>query len=176
MKKFFTEILLDPVSRALSTIVAGVLITVFHSVALDIVCIALGCVLAVIGLINIIKYFRTPMDTNFNLLTGLIFAALGITIIIDPASLLDLVAVAFGIIILYHGIVNLQSALLLKKLNYKFWYLALIFALVTVFAGVLLITLKNQIIKDIALISGIILIVEGALNTWTAVKVKKSNV
>lgn len=176
MKKFFADFLLDPVSRAISTIVAGILITVFHSVALDIVCIALGCVLAVIGLINIIKYFRAPMDTNFNLLTGLIFAALGITIIVDPASLVGLVAVAFGIIILYHGIVNLQSALLLKKSNYKFWYIALIFALLTVFAGVLLITLKNQIINAIALTAGLILIIEGALNTWTAVKVKNTNV
>lgn len=176
MKKFFADFLLDPVSRAISTIVAGVLITVFHSVALDIVCIALGCVLAVIGLLNIIKYFRAPMDTNFNLLTGLIFAAFGIAIIVTPTSLINFVAVAFGIVILYHGIVNLQSSLLLKKLNYKFWYLALIFALLTVFSGVLLIALKNQIMDAIALTAGVILIVEGALNTWTAVKVKNKNV
>jgi len=175
MKKFFADFLSDPVSRAISTVIAGILITVFHSVALDIVCIALGCILTVIGFINIIKYFRKPMDTNFNLLTGLIFAALGITVIIDPSSLIGLVAVAFGIIILYHGIVNLQSALQLKKLNYKFWYIALVFALLTVFAGVLLITLKNLMLDAIALTAGLILIVEGALNTWTAVKVKKTN-
>ena len=35
--------------------------------------------------------------------------------------------------------------------------------------------LKDKFIDGIALISGLILIVEGALNTWTAVKVKKTN-
>ena len=112
---------------------------------------------------------------NFNLLTGLVAGAIGIGIIADPSALMGLIAVAFGIIILYHGIINLQNAMLLKKLNYQFWYVALIFACFTILAGALLMILKDKLIDAIALVSGIILICEGALNTWTAVKVKKTN-
>jgi uncharacterized membrane protein HdeD (DUF308 family) len=175
MKKFLNDFLSDPVTRALSTIIAGLLIIVFHSIALDIVALVLGSILVALGVVNIIKYFKSPLDMNLNLLTGLVAGAIGIGIIADPSALMGLIAVAFGIIVLYHGIVNLQNALLLKKLNYKFWYISLIFACSTILAGAILMILKDKLIDAIALVSGIILIVEGALNTWTAVKVKKTN-
>ncbi len=175
MKKFFTDFLSDPVMRAISTIAAGLLIIIFHSIALDIVALVLGSILIALGVINIINYFKAPMNMNFNLLTGLIFTAFGIGIVTNPSALMSLLAVAFGIIVLYHGIVHLQNALLLKKLYYKFWYVALIFASLTILAGFLLMILKDKFIDGIAWVSGLILIVEGALNTWTQVKVKKTN-
>lgn len=175
MKNFFNNIITDPIFSALLTVLAGVLITIFHSVAIEIVCIALGLVATILGLINIIKYFRTPEDSKYNLLTGLIFGALGLSIIFTPNMVTDLVAVAFGIIILYHGIVNFQNTLVIKKSGYNLWYLSLIFALLTIVAGLLLIILKNVFINYIATIIGITLIIEGALNTWTAIKVKKAN-
>lgn len=175
MKKFFSDIFSNSVARAIFTIVAGLLITIFHTIALDIVALVLGSILIALGVINVINYFKAPMDMNFNLLTGLIFAAFGIGIVANPSALMSLIAVAFGIIVLYHGIVHLQSALLLKKINYKFWYIALIFASLTILAGILLMVLKDRFIDGIALVSGLILIVEGAFNTWTQVKVKKTN-
>ncbi len=174
MKNFFKDFLLDSVFVSMLSIVAGILITVFHSLALDIISILLGCFAVVLGLINIIKYFRQPEISRYNLLTGLIFGALGINVIIYPDTLKDFVAVVCGILILYHGIVNCENAFALKKIEYKFWFMALIFALATVCAGILLIVLKNVFVESLALTLGIILIVEGALNTWTAIKVKKN--
>ena len=175
MKKFFFDFSSDSIAHAIFTILIGVLITIFHTVALDIVALVIGSVLIALGVVNIIRYFKAPMDMNFNLLTGLIFAAFGIGIVSNPSALMSLIAVAFGIIVLYHGIVHFQSALLLKKLYYKFWYIALIFASLTILAGILLMILKDKFIDGIALVSGLILIVEGALNAWTQVTVKKTN-
>lgn len=173
MKNFFNNVISDPIFSALLTVLAGVLITVFHTVAIEIVCVVLGLIATILGLINIIKYFRDPANSKYNLLTGLIFGALGITIIFTPGMLTSLVSVAFGIIILYHGIVNFMNTLLVKKTGYKLWYLLLIFALITIIAGILLIVFRS--IAHIATVIGVTLIVEGALNTWTAIKVKKSN-
>ncbi len=173
MNNFFNKLFGDPIFSALLTILSGILITIFYAWVLNIVCIILGCVVAVIGLVNIVKYFRTPEDSKYNLFTGLVFGALGLSIVFTPDMLLDIVAVVFGIIILYHGIVNFQNSLIIKKSGYNLWYLSLIFALVTVLAGILLIIFKD--IDYIATIIGVTLIVEGALNTWTAIKVKKAN-
>ena len=174
MKNFFKDFLLDSVFVSMLTIVAGILVTVFHSMALDIISILLGCFAVVLGIINIVKYFRQPTVSRYNLLTGLIFGSLGVNVIIYPDTLKDFVAVVCGILILYHGIVNCENAIALKKAGYQFWYMALIFALITVIAGILLIVLKNVFIDSLALTLGIILIVEGTLNTWTAIKVRKN--
>ena len=61
MKKFLNDFLADPITRALSTIIAGLLIVVFHSIALDIVALVLGSILVALGVINVIKYFKAPM-------------------------------------------------------------------------------------------------------------------
>ncbi len=175
MKNFLDKFFADPVFSSLLTIIVGILTVVFASVFFDVVSIALGCVALVLGLINVVKYFRTPLEGKYNLLTGLIFGALGLAIIFEPEMLGDLVAVVFGIIILYHGIVNTEHAIAIKKSGYDKWYLSLIFSLITVVAGILLIVLKNVFIDYLAIIIGVIFIIEGILNTWTALKVKKAN-
>ena len=175
MKNFFSKLFLDPIFTSLLTVVAGVLITIFYSMAISIICTLIGCIAALFGIMNIIKYFRAPIDSKLNLFTGLVFGALGISVIINPDSLSNFVAVVFGIIILYQGIVNFQSALVIKRSGYSLWYLSLIFALVTILAGILLIVLKGVIGQWIATVIGVTLIIEGLLNTWTAIKVKKAN-
>lgn len=173
MKNTFNKFLTDPVFSSLLTVVAGILITIFYPLAISIVSIVLGLIATFLGAVNIIKYFKPPIIQKYNLLTGLIFAALGLTIVFNPTVLADLIAVAFGIIVLYHGILNLESAILIKKSGYKLWYISLIFALITIVAGLMLIILKNVFINYLATIIGATLIIEGLLNTWTAIKVKK---
>ncbi len=173
MKKFFSEFFLDPVYHALTTVILGILVVVFHKLILDIACIILGAILALIGIINIIKYFRLQGEAKYNLLSGLIFGALGASIIISPDALEGLAAIAFGILILYHGIVNLENSIKLNKDKYKYWYIALVFSLLTIAAGITLIVLKKASMLPLA--AGIVLIVEGVLNTWVAIKVKKTN-
>lgn len=175
MKNFFTKLFLDPIFSSLVTIVAGILITIFYSQAIDIICRLIGCAAILLGLFDIIKYFRAPVEFKINLLTGLILGALGISIALNPTGLQNFVAVVIGIIVLYHGIVNFQSSLAIKKTGYKFWYISLIFALLTLVAGILLIALKHLFGNALATVIGVTLIVEGVLNTWTTIKVKSSN-
>lgn len=173
MKNTINRILTDPVFSSLLTVLAGILVTIFYPLAISIVSVVLGLIATFLGITNVIRYFKAPEDSKFSLLTGLIFGALGLTIIFEPHVLTDLVAVAFGIIILYHGIVNFESSLIIKKAGYQFWYISLIFALLTIVAGLMLIILKNTFFNYLATIIGVTLIIEGLLNTWTAIKVKK---
>ena len=173
MKNTLNKILTDPVFSSLLTVLAGVLVTIFYPLAISIVAVVLGLIATFLGISNVIKYFKAPEISKNNLLTGLIFGVLGLTVIFEPNVLTDFVAVAFGIIILYHGIVNFESSLLIKKADFKLWYISLIFALLTIVAGILLIILKNVFINYLATIIGATLIIEGLLNTWTAIKVKK---
>ena len=176
MKEFFANVWKDMMFSALLTVVAGLLITVFYSVAINFVCIAIGLGVTLLGIVCIVKYLRSESQENkYQLLIGLIAGAIGIYIISQPSFLQNLVAVAVGIVILFHGIIDCQKTAVLYKNGYKYWAAALIMSILTLGAGVALIILKNQAIHTLALMMGIMLIIEGALNVWIAVKVKKFN-
>ena len=176
MKKILSSIKEDYTFSAVLTVVVGILITLFHSVAIDIVCIVIGIALFVLGTMNVIKYSSESTPENrLILLSGLVFCAIGIYIITRPDALQDFVAVAFGIYVIYKGIIDIQNAVRLKKSLYKYWWAALIISAVALIAGLVLIILKNKIIDSLALLLGIMLIVEGCLDIWVAVKVKKIN-
>ncbi|MBR2861442.1 MAG: DUF308 domain-containing protein [Clostridia bacterium] len=176
MKEFFTNVWKDMTFSAILTVLAGLLITVFYSVAINFVCIAIGLAVAVLGIVCIVKYLRSAQqDNKYELLIGLIAGAIGIYIISNPAFLQNLVAVAIGIVILFHGILDCQSTAKLYRNKYKYWFIALIMSVITIGTGIALIILKNQAIQTLAVVMGIMLMVEGALNVWIAVKVKKFN-
>lgn len=176
MKEFFNNLWKDYVFSAVTTIIAGVLITLFHSVAIDIVCIVLGIITLILGVISIMRFIKEPYISNrLGLFLGLILSAVGIYIICVPAVLENLVAVVFGIIIIYHGIIDCVQTVTMQRSGYKYWFIGLIISILTVLAGIIMIILQNKVIQSLTLLLGLFLIVEGAMNLWMAVKVKKIN-
>ncbi len=172
MKNFLNKVFSDPIVSSFLTIIAGILTVVFSTLAFKMATIILGCLSFILGLVNVVKYFNEPKDGKYNLLTGLLFGISGIAFIFESEILVPIVAVVIGIIVLYHGLINLENSLAIKKSLYKYWYLSLIFALLTGIAGVLLIVMRTKFGSHLELITGITLIVEGVLNAWTAIKVK----
>ena len=176
MKEFFENLWKDYVLSAVITVISGVLITLFYRYALDIVCVILGISAIIMGVFSIIRYIRFPQALNrFSLLMGLIFCAIGIYIVIKPSTLVNIVAVVFGILILFHGIIDIQQTISLKRAGYKYWSLALVFSILTIAAGIVFIVLPKDVIQSITLVLGITLIVEGIMDLWTALKVKRIN-
>lgn len=172
MKDFFKTIWKDYLVSAILTVLIGVLLTVFSSVAIDVVCIGIGVAAVVIGVIAGVRYLRRP-ENRYELLMGLIFVALGIYVICNPKALEKMVAVVFGIVILFHGIVDAQSTVELYKARDALWPVALIISLLTIAAGCVLIFLSSLVVEMLAVVIGIMLMCEGLMDIWVAVKVRK---
>ena len=83
MKDFLKQLWMDYVLAAVVTVLAGVLITIFYQVAVDVVCILLGVIAVLIGLFSMFRYFKAPAGSQYIMLMGLIFCAIGIYIIWD---------------------------------------------------------------------------------------------
>lgn len=174
--KFLEKLWSDNLISAFLTIIIGILIALLHKYALGTVCVVVGIVAVVVGIMLLVRYFRMPSELNrFMLLLALILGAIGVYLIAHPDAFLSIVAVVFGIYIIYNAIIDLQSAITMKKAGYVYWYAALIISLVTLAAGVILILLKNLAADVVALTTGIMLIAQGIMNIWVAVKVKKFN-
>ncbi len=177
MKEFFEKIWKDYLFSSVVTVIAGLLITIFYKVALDIVCVVLGVIAFCIGIVTLIKYLRyASVDSNrYILLMSLIFCALGIYVTFNPSILINIVAVVFGIIVIFHAVIDMQETFAMKKAQYKYWYVALIISIITLILGILLIVLKREVADSFALMIGLMLLAEGLMNIWVAVKVKKIN-
>ena len=175
MKEFFQKLWMDYVLSAVITVLAGLVITIFYRVAMDVVCILLGVIAVLIGIISMFKYFKAPAGSQYIMLMSLIFCAIGIYIICNPVFLQNMVAIVLGIVIIFHGIIDLQNTVAMAKAKYLYWWVALIISLITLAAGIVLIVLQNTVMQSLALIAGIMLMVEGLMDIWVAVKVKKLN-
>jgi len=176
MKEFFKNLWKDYITSAVATVVAGVLIMLFYGITLDLICIILGAIGVLIGVVSIARFLKSPDPiSRFGLLVGLILGGIGIYIICNPESFQSLLAIVFGTVILCHGIVDLQNAIKMYNGKYKFWYVALIISLLTLGAGITLIALNTKAFELLARAIGIIFIAEGLLDLWIAIKVKKVN-
>ena len=175
MKEFLKNLWMDYVLAAVITVLAGLLITVFYQVAMDVVCVLLGIIAVLIGLFSMFRYFKAPAGSQYIMLMSLIFCAIGIYIICNPVILQNVVAIVLGIGIIYHGIIDLQNTVIMSRARYPYWWVALLISLVTLAAGIVLIVLQNTAIQSLTLIAGIMLMVEGLMDIWVAVKVKKFN-
>ena len=173
MKDFLKQLWMDYVLAAVVTVLAGVLITIFYQVAVDVVCILLGVIAVLIGLFSMFRYFKAPAGSQYIMLMGLIFCAIGIYIICNPVILQNVVAIVLGIVIIYHGIIDLQNTVIMSKAKYPYWWVALLLSLVTLAAGIVLIVVQNTAIHSLTRVAGIMLMVEGLMDIWVAVKVKK---
>ena len=62
--KFLEKFWADNLGTAILTVIVGLLVTLLYKFALDMVCIIMGAVAVVIGIVLLIKYFRVPQNQN----------------------------------------------------------------------------------------------------------------
>ncbi len=105
----------------------------------------LGIILAVMGISNIVGYFRTAAEEaaqGSGLVKGLLLVGGAFVCLFKTQWLIaafPLITVFYGILILITGISKLQLGVDLLRLKQKYWYVALIGAVLSViFAAVIL--------------------------------------
>lgn len=176
MKNFFNNIWKDNLASALATVVIGIIVTALYKYALDTVCVIAGVGLLGWAVVMVIKYFTSSVLINrYNLLLALVLGGIGGYLVLNPSAFLGIITVIFGIYILFNGIIDLQSALIMKKANVVSWQVALIISIIAIIFGIVLIVLKKEATDIVSLVTGIMLIIQGAMDIWVAVKVNKIN-
>ena len=165
---------LDYVVKAVVMVVIGIILAVWTKASLDFMARALAVLLVVIGAVFIISYFVKKERTfviSGGLAAGIIIAAIGGWIFINPGTFTDFIPKLFGIFILVSGLGNLWQTISLIRYKSRAWWVSLIIAIGTVaIGGYLLFNPTNA--KEIAVtLIGIFLIVDGVTNLINAVLV-----
>lgn len=120
----------------------GLVLVIWPHILGFMLCYLLGGALILMGIIQLISFLRGErlgFYNKFNMLMGIVLVLLGIWICTQPNIVLSIIPVVVGIIVLLHGLVDIQYTLDIKKTGNSKWWIALIAAIVTLIVGLLLV-------------------------------------
>ena len=152
--------------------VLGILLFALPDLSLTAIGIILGIGMIVFGIVKIIGYFSKDLFRlafQYDLAFGGLLIALGIIVLVNPEQLLSFFCIVIGIAVLCDGLFKIQIAIDSKPFGIRTWWLILLFAVITVAAGVLLIIRPAQAARMLTVFLGISVFADGILNLIVAV-------
>ena len=173
LKKLKTNVLIS----SLLCVLLGLVLVFWPGLSIQIVCTAVGAVLMISGVVRIVSYVTArdgSMYFQVNLIFGIIFAVVGVWIVIKPAKVLAIIPISVGIVIALHGLHNLQQAMDLCQSKYDKWWIALLLGILTIGFGILLICRPFAAIDTVVMLIGIFLIYDGLSNIWIVSRISRN--
>lgn len=162
--------------EAIVMIIVGIVLIVWSKASLVVMARAFAVMLFMAGILMVVTYFflkERNLVMHGGLVMGIIVAVIGVWIFMQPETFTELIPKLFGVFILVSGIMNVVQTIKLARYHYNFWWVALIFALVTIILGGFLLfnpALTNEIIVTVI---GIFLIYNGITNLWTITRLTR---
>lgn len=155
----------------IALLILGVLMMIFPEKSGDIICIAVGLILGIWGLVRLITYFASGKIESFGsfaLVQGTALLGFGILFIINPGILKAFLSAALAITLIVSGVMKLQYAVDFLRLKAKFWYISLLGAVISITLGAMVFFNPFSAAKWLMLFIGISLTVNAV---WDIVSV-----
>lgn len=147
---------------ALAYIVLGFVMIFYPDKVSIALCYTLGGALTVYGLFNLITYFTAKQASfGFEMIVGIAATAFGVFFLISPQSIIGMIFAIIGILIIVDSAIDIKRAFQLKALGVKYWWISfLVSALIIIFA-VCTIIFPSFFADIIMIVLGIALVYEG---------------
>ena len=149
----------------------GIFLLMVPGTALNVVCYALGGVVLLGAVIQLVRYFlveRGIFQSQLTLISGLVCLALGGFLILRSDIVVRILPIVFGLFVIFDSLGRVQSALELRRCGYGSWKGFLLLALLSVVLGVVMIVDPFGTMETLVMAIGVILIIEGSLNLLSA--------
>ena len=129
------------IGTALITIITGIVLLLVPELSGKVLGIIVGIIFLIEGINSIYKYFHREGAKlyNLNLVFGVIYAVLGVVIILVPSSVVEFITVCLGIYMIVNGASKVNYALWLKRGNEDSWLITLATGILVAIVGVLVI-------------------------------------
>ena len=141
MKSFFRNF---PYGTFLISILCaglGLSVLIWPDYAMKVLCYGFGGVLILAGILQTVVYLsgeNKGFTQKLLLLSGFIAAVVGVWLLFSPDKVRTLAMIVLGIVLLYHGGMDIKYAFDIKNSGGKSWKAALFFGVATCGAGVLM--------------------------------------
>ncbi len=131
----------------------------------------LGAGMIVFGLIKLVGYFSRDLFRlafQYDLAFGALLIVLGVIVTAHPAGTMRFLSIMLGIPVLADGLFKVQIALDARSFGIRHWWLVLVFAVVACAFGALLIFRSAAGSAALVGLSGLSLLLDGAMNLCVA--------
>lgn len=138
-----------------------------------------GVVLSIMGISSLIKYFRDEPEEaakTHNFSKGTMILILGIFCMFKSEwfiTTFPLLTIIYGIFTLITGITKLQGAIDMKRANNKYWYVALISAILTLICAIFIVANPFTTTAVLWTFIAVTLIIEAVMDILTFAFAKK---
>lgn len=137
--------------------------------ALGVIC---GILLILFGGVKLVGYFSKDLYRlafQYDMPFGILLIILGIIMLIHPGNLASFICVVFGLSVLISSLFNIQTALDAKKFGINQWWLIFALSVIAAVWGLILVFRPSEAADVMAVLLGINLLFESAVNICTVV-------
>ena len=173
LKKIKTNVIVS----AFICIALGVILVFWPGLSVKVVCMAIGAVLVINGISRLLNFIfgrDGSVFSQMNLVMGIIITVIGGWILLQPGTIIAMIPILVGIIIVIHGINNLQQSVSLCQNRYDKWWIALLLGIITIGFGVLLVFNPFAAVDTLIRFIGLFLIYDGASHIWIMSRVSRN--
>ena len=173
LKKIKTNVIVS----AFICIALGVILVFWPGLSVKVVCMAIGAVLVINGISRLLNFIfgrDGSVFSQMNLVMGIIITVIGGWILLQPGTIIAMIPILVGIIIVIHGINNLQQSVSLCQNRYDKWWIALLLGIITIGFGVLLVFNPFAAVDTLIRFIGLFLMYDGASDIWIMSRVSRN--
>lgn len=150
--------------NAVIMVVLGLVLVIWPDFLGEMLCYLLGGALILMGAIQLVGFLRGErlgLYNKFNMLMGIVLVLLGLWICTQPHIVLSIIPVVVGIIVLLHGLMDIQYTLDIKRTGNTKWWIALIAAIVTFVFGLVLVFNPFAAYETVMILLGVAMLYDG---------------
>ena len=134
----------------------------------------IGIAVAILAIILGIIMTIINIKLEGNSITGILLIVIGIALIIYPSSLSILIALLIGIWFISTSISRIKLSIKLRKVKEVNWLVILIVSIITLLIGISFVFAPSVAADNLAIISGILMIVYSLCDVFEALFIKKN--
>lgn len=141
IENIYKRMIIYSLLTALLTIIMGIVLLLLPNATNKVVGIIVGIIFLIEGINSVYKYFHREGAKlyNLNLIFGMLYALLGVVIILYPFTVVEFVTVCLGIYMIINGASKVNYALWLKRGNEESWLITLATGILIAIVGILVI-------------------------------------
>ena len=170
MKRFLHHFRFATFGIAILCTLLGLALLIWPEQSMNVLGYGFGAVLTISGLLQIGGYVASDKQgllKKIQLLAGVLIAVVGVAILLSPKTVMKLTVVVIGIVMLYHGVMDIKFGFDIKNCNGSKWAVTLLMGLVTCALGVLILVNPFGSARVLMIIIGAGLIFDGVSDVVT---------
>ncbi len=177
-QSYFNKIKNSYIILAVAYVIFGLFLAIKPAASSTFICMVIGIMCLILSISSLITYFTSGMERYYLQLQFIgpaLLGVFGLIIILNPVVIISILPWVIGIVLFLSGIVKLQDGVTLKQFGYQKWKVVSLFAIVSVFFGILMMINPFGTGLLFIRIVGIFFVLDGCFSIYSSILIKKNH-